>query len=302
MLYVIHCANHPDLAYRGGQGPIVHLEADLHSVVAWAEGNGRRWAFSLSNAGANYAEFRRDVGQLDQIDWESVAANDFRPPEVKEGEAGRVSRAPLFPVDARRAYRCILRGNSATGRQHSRAGRPPACGRSTSGLVLLMAGETMIRLSRPVTSCTADAEALVNTVNCVGVMGRGIALQFKKAFPENFKAYERGLPRGRGPARPDVRLRDRAPLKSEVHHQLPDEAALARQEPALRTSTPVSRPSSAKSRGGTSVPSPCRRWVAALAGWTGRDVRPRIEAALGELDERARCIVFEPHRAPDAEP
>lgn len=34
-----------------------------------------------------------------------------------------------------------------------------------------------------------DAEALVNTVNCVGVMGRGIALQFKCAFPENFKAY-----------------------------------------------------------------------------------------------------------------
>jgi O-acetyl-ADP-ribose deacetylase (regulator of RNase III) len=34
-----------------------------------------------------------------------------------------------------------------------------------------------------------DAEALVNTVNCVGVMGRGVALQFKKAFPENFKAY-----------------------------------------------------------------------------------------------------------------
>jgi len=36
----------------------------------------------------------------------------------------------------------------------------------------------------------ADAEALVNTVNCFGVMGRGIALQFKKAFPENFKAYK----------------------------------------------------------------------------------------------------------------
>lgn len=35
----------------------------------------------------------------------------------------------------------------------------------------------------------ADAEALVNTVNCVGVMGRGIALQFKNAYPENFKAY-----------------------------------------------------------------------------------------------------------------
>lgn len=36
----------------------------------------------------------------------------------------------------------------------------------------------------------ADVEALVNTVNCVGVMGRGIALQFKKWFPANFKAYE----------------------------------------------------------------------------------------------------------------
>jgi O-acetyl-ADP-ribose deacetylase (regulator of RNase III) len=36
----------------------------------------------------------------------------------------------------------------------------------------------------------ADAEALVNTVNCVGVMGKGVALQFKQAFPQNFRAYE----------------------------------------------------------------------------------------------------------------
>ncbi|MCT7953301.1 macro domain-containing protein, partial [Ancylothrix sp. C2] len=34
-------------------------------------------------------------------------------------------------------------------------------------------------------------EALVNTVNCVGVMGKGIALQFKRAFPENFRQYEK---------------------------------------------------------------------------------------------------------------
>lgn len=37
----------------------------------------------------------------------------------------------------------------------------------------------------------ADAEALVNTVNCAGYMGKGIALQFKQAYPENFRAYER---------------------------------------------------------------------------------------------------------------
>jgi O-acetyl-ADP-ribose deacetylase (regulator of RNase III) len=36
----------------------------------------------------------------------------------------------------------------------------------------------------------AQAEALVNTVNCVGQMGKGIALQFKQAFPDNFKAYQ----------------------------------------------------------------------------------------------------------------
>ncbi len=36
---------------------------------------------------------------------------------------------------------------------------------------------------------TEDVDAIVNTVNCVGVMGRGIALQFKKEFPDNFKAY-----------------------------------------------------------------------------------------------------------------
>lgn len=42
----------------------------------------------------------------------------------------------------------------------------------------------------------AHAEALVNTVNTVGVMGKGVALQFKQAFPENFKAYEKACRRG----------------------------------------------------------------------------------------------------------
>lgn len=42
----------------------------------------------------------------------------------------------------------------------------------------------------------AEAEALVNTVNCVGIMGKGIALQFKQAFPENFRQYERACRAG----------------------------------------------------------------------------------------------------------
>jgi hypothetical protein len=37
-----------------------------------------------------------------------------------------------------------------------------------------------------------DAEALVNSVNCVEIMGRGVALQFKNAFPETSKPTSRG--------------------------------------------------------------------------------------------------------------
>jgi len=42
----------------------------------------------------------------------------------------------------------------------------------------------------------ADADALVNTVNCVGFMGKGIALQFKQAWPENFEAYAKACTAG----------------------------------------------------------------------------------------------------------
>ena len=41
-----------------------------------------------------------------------------------------------------------------------------------------------------------DVQALVNTVNCVGVMGKGIALQFKQAFPENFRQYAKACRAG----------------------------------------------------------------------------------------------------------
>lgn len=43
----------------------------------------------------------------------------------------------------------------------------------------------------------ADVQALVNAVNTEGVMGKGIALQFKQAFPEMFKEYAREAKAGR---------------------------------------------------------------------------------------------------------
>lgn len=41
-----------------------------------------------------------------------------------------------------------------------------------------------------------DVDAIVNTVNCVGVMGKGIALQFKNKWPENYKAYQKACADG----------------------------------------------------------------------------------------------------------
>ena len=52
MLYLLHRGNHPNLAYRDGQGSIIHLESGLREAVEWAEEKSRRWAFTLSNAGA----------------------------------------------------------------------------------------------------------------------------------------------------------------------------------------------------------------------------------------------------------
>ena len=99
MLFVIHRANHPELTYRDGQGPIVHLEADLHAVVQWAEESGARWAFSLSKAGAYYTEFRSRLDELDQLDWQAIAATDFRPTEVKERKQAEFLLHGRFPFE-----------------------------------------------------------------------------------------------------------------------------------------------------------------------------------------------------------
>ncbi len=84
MLFVIYKANSPDLAYKGGQNPIVHMEFDMRRVVEWAEARNRKWAFSLSNAGARYTEFRSDLADLDQLDWPAINASDFRSRDIAE--------------------------------------------------------------------------------------------------------------------------------------------------------------------------------------------------------------------------
>jgi hypothetical protein len=97
MLYLIHRGNHAELTYKGGQGPIVHLEADMAEVVKWANANDRRWAFSLSNAGAYYTEFRNDLGDLNEIDWNAIAATDFRASDVQHSKQAEFLLHGSFP-------------------------------------------------------------------------------------------------------------------------------------------------------------------------------------------------------------
>lgn len=101
MLYLIFQANHPELTYRGGQGPIVHLESDLRQAVAWAEASGKRWAFTLSNAGARYFEDRADLAKLREIKWSAVHAQQWSgngvSPSVKEGKQAEFLVENSFP-------------------------------------------------------------------------------------------------------------------------------------------------------------------------------------------------------------
>lgn len=97
MLFLIYRGNHPDLSYRGGQQPIMHLEADMNRVVRWAEANNRQWAFSKSNAGAYYTTFFNRLDKLSEIDWEAVTALDFRDSMIKEGKQAEFLAFDDFP-------------------------------------------------------------------------------------------------------------------------------------------------------------------------------------------------------------
>ena len=95
MLYLIYMRNHPELSFSDGQGPVVHLEADLRETVTWATANGRRWAFTTSNAGAYYFEDYSDLAELGRIDWEAVNATDWR--QCKDGKQAEFLIEDSFP-------------------------------------------------------------------------------------------------------------------------------------------------------------------------------------------------------------
>lgn len=95
MLYVLYRHNSEYLTYLDGEEPIVHLEADLFSVVAWANSNGRRWAFTTSNAAEMICDSYCDLQYLDLVNWDAVHANKW--PQVSGSKQAEFLIERNFP-------------------------------------------------------------------------------------------------------------------------------------------------------------------------------------------------------------
>jgi O-acetyl-ADP-ribose deacetylase (regulator of RNase III) len=145
----------------------------------------------------------------------------------------------------------------------------------------------------------ADVEALVNTVNTVGVMGKGIALQFKKAFPEMFPAYKAACAAGDiVPGRVHVYERDdllnpKYVINFPTKTHWKGKSQLDYVERGLQDLVRVIR-----QRGIRSIALP--PLGCGLGGLNWPEVLERIQTALGDL-EGVLVLVYPPNGAPRAE-
>ncbi|MBI2413220.1 MAG: macro domain-containing protein [Deltaproteobacteria bacterium] len=142
-----------------------------------------------------------------------------------------------------------------------------------------------------------DAEALVNTVNCVGVMGRGIALQFKNAFPENFEAYAVACKNNEvQPGRMFVHKTGRLTNPSYIinfptKRHWRGKSRIEDVETGLKALVEVIHRYGIRS---IAIPP----LGSGLGGLDWAEVKPRIEAALRPLTDVC-VIVYEPKGAPE---
>lgn len=149
-------------------------------------------------------------------------------------------------------------------------------------------------ISGDVLKCEADA--LVNTVNCVGVMGRGIALQFKNTFPENFKAYAAACKREAvQPGRMFVYetgqlMPPRFIVNFPTKRHWRGKSRIKDIETGLVDLVKVIRDKGIRS---IAIPP----LGAGLGGLDWNEVRPRIERALEELQD-VQVLIYEPNGAP----
>ena len=142
-----------------------------------------------------------------------------------------------------------------------------------------------------------DAEALVNTVNCVGIAGRGIALQFRNAFPENYKAYRDACTSGViEPGRVFVFETGRLGnpkfiINFPTKRHWRGRSRIEDIESGLRSLVAELRRLEVKS---VAIPP----LGCGLGGLQWREVRPKIESALSELPPSVHIRLFEPAGAP----
>lgn len=145
----------------------------------------------------------------------------------------------------------------------------------------------------------ADVNALVNTVNTAGIMGKGIALQFKRAYPEMFKAYERACKAG------DVKLGKmhvwetgslqgpRFIINFPTKRHWKSQSRLADIDSGLADLVQVIRDHGIRSI--AIPPLGCGH-----GGLQWRDVEPRIAAAMGPIAHEVDVRVYPPAGAPPA--
>lgn len=143
----------------------------------------------------------------------------------------------------------------------------------------------------------ASAEAIVNTVNCVGIMGRGIALQFKKAFPANFRAYALACEEGEvQPGRmfvydTGVFTKPRYIINFPTKRHWKGKSRIEDIESGL-----VALAREVSERGIKSIAIP--PLGAGLGGLDWNDVRPRIEVALRDIPD-LDVLIYQPNGAPE---
>jgi len=139
-----------------------------------------------------------------------------------------------------------------------------------------------------------DVEALVNTVNCVGIMGRGIALQFKNVFPRNFESYALACKRKQvQPGRmfvfePGQLTNPRFIINFPTKRHWRDKSRIEDIETGLVTLVEEIRSRKIRS---IAIPP----LGSGLGGLDWFEVRPRIEAVLGKIEDLG-IVLFEPSR------
>jgi O-acetyl-ADP-ribose deacetylase (regulator of RNase III) len=141
----------------------------------------------------------------------------------------------------------------------------------------------------------AGTDALVNTVNCVGIMGRGVALQFKKAYPANFRAYEAACKAGE--VQPGhMFVHETGKFSPRFIVNFPTKRHWKGKSRIDIDSGLVALAAAIKAHGIKSIAIP--PLGAGLGGLDWNDVLPRIKSALQDVPD-LQVVIYEPKGAPE---